>query len=291
VTLWEEKLGKDYRLEIFLGKWGLHQDPFTPELPTPEAFVPVQKEDLLRLKQLLLEGRVGILTGGLGMGKTTVCEFLTATLREESILTEDPEKQAIPVLIHGAAYKSVDELLRAIILALELDANRDRASLFEILRRWGIEHREKLAVIIDDVPESTADFQEIGEFLRVLADLPNISILFNGEYKQMRKFLEKVPALRDRIHLHVMLKTFDAAAVRELLQFRLRFCGYTGSDGLITPDGFESIYRISKGVPRLVLKVASRSLRRAAELDTLIDAEVVKKANRRSFLRRIFGAP
>lgn len=288
MTLWEDKLGTDYRLETYLGKWGLRQDPFTPDLPTPEAFVPIQKEDLLGLKQLLLEGKVGILTGGLGMGKTTVCEFLTAALREESILTIDPEKQAIPLFIHGAAYKSVNEFLRSIILGLELDADRDPASLFELLRRWGIEHREKLALIIDDVPESTADFQEIGEFLRVLADLPHISVLFNGEFEQMNRFLEKVPALRDRVQFHVMLKGLDPTGVRELLQFRLRYAGYAESNGLITPGGFEKIHKLSGGVPRLVLKVASKSLHRAARLDMPIDADVVKKANKRSLLSKIF---
>jgi general secretion pathway protein A len=289
MTLWEDKLGRDYRLENYLRKWGLRQDPFTPELPTPAAFVPIQKEDLLKLKWLLLEGKVGILTGGLGMGKTTVCEFLTAALREESILTTDPEKQAIPVFLHGAVYKSVDEFLRALILALELDANRDPAALFEMLRRWGIEHREKLAVIIDDVPESTADFQQIGEFLRVLADLPHISILFNGEYRKMKRFLEKVPALRDRIQLHVKLKELNLVETRELLQFRLRHAGYPQTNELITPRGFESVHKISRGVPRLVLKVASRSLRFAAMHDVPIDAWVVERASRRSFLRRIFG--
>lgn len=289
MTLWEQKLSRDYRFENFLAKWGLRQDPFSPELPTPEAFVPVQKEDMERLKRLLLNGKVGILTGGLGMGKTTVCEFLTAALREESVLTADPEKQAIPILIHGAAYKSVDDLLRAVVLGLELDASKDPASLFEILRRWGIEHREKLAILIDDVPESTADFQQIGEFLRVLADLPNISILFNGEHSQMKRFLEKVPALGDRIQLHVALKGLDLVGVRELIQFRLKHAGYFGADGLVTSDGFETIHKISRGVPRLVLKTASRSIRQAAVFDRPIDGKIVKMANRQPRFRKLFG--
>ncbi len=288
MTLWENKLGKDYRFEEYLKKWGLQRDPFSTELPTPDAFVPIQPVDMLKLKRLLLEGKIGMLTGGLGMGKTTICEFLTAALREESVLTSDPEKQAIPVLIHGAAYKSADEFLRAIILAIELDSNKDSATLFDILRRWGIEHREKLAIIIDDVPESTADFQEIGEFLRVLADLPNISILFNGEYKQVMRFLEKVPALRDRVQLHIAIMSLDEVGVKELIQYRLKYAGYSGQDGMITPDGYRAIHKISKGIPRAVLKVSSKSLRQAALLDSPIDSRVVKKANRRTMFGRFF---
>ncbi len=288
MTLWEDKLGKDYRFEEYLKKWGLQKDPFSTELPTPDAFVPIQPTDMLKLKRMLLEGKVGMLTGGLGMGKTTICEFLTAALREESVLTSDPEKQAIPVLIHGAAYKSADEFLRAIILAIELDSSKDSATLFDVLRRWGIEHREKLAIIIDDVPESTADFQEIGEFLRVLADLPNISVLFNGEYKQVMRFLGKVPALRDRVQIHIAITGLDEVGVKELIQYRLKYAGYSTQDGMITPDGYKEIRRISKGIPRAVLKVASKSLRQAAQLDSPIDSRIVKRANKVSRFARFF---
>jgi type II secretory pathway predicted ATPase ExeA len=288
MTLWEEKLGKDQRIENYLQKWGLKQDPFAPELPTPEAFVPTQKENLLKLKQALMEGKVVILTGELGMGKTTVCDFLTAALREESILTTDPEKQVIPVLVHGAAYRSSTEFLRAVILALELDAERDPAILFENLRKWGIEHREKLAIIVDDIPESTADFQEMGEFLRVLADLPRISLLLNGEFKRMGGFLKKIPALNDRIQLHVMLGPLDAAGIRELLQLRLKYAGQTTQEGMITPDGYDAIHRLSGGIPRLSLKITSKALHLAAELDSSINAEIVKKTSKRSILKKLF---
>jgi type II secretory pathway predicted ATPase ExeA len=238
---------------------------------------------------LLSEGKIGILTGALGMGKTTVCEFLVASLREESLTAPDPSKHVMPVLIHGAAYKSANELLRAIILGLEMDANKDQANLFEILRRWPQEHQERLAVIIDDVPESGADALEVGEFLRVLSDIPNISILLNGELKQMQRFLDEVPALLDRIQIHPELRPMDGKNLKELFELRLKNAGCTNCDGLLTPSGVESLYKFSKGIPRLALKAASNAIHRAAEMDVPIDARVVKKANKRPFLKRGFS--
>jgi len=290
MTLWQEKLGKDYRLEIYLKVWGLKRDPFTPDLPAPEAFVPAQRDDLIKLKEILAEGRVAVLTGGLGMGKTAVCKFLTAALREENLVFPDPSKQVVPVMIHGAAYRSAEEFLRAIITGLELDAGMDPVGMFEILRRWGIEHKEKLAIIIDDVPESTADFKELGEFFRVLADLPGISLLLNGEEKRMENFLEKIPALRDRVYLRVKLRPLTLPEVRELLITRMRYCAAEERDfmsGPITRDGFEEIYRISRGIPRKVLAAASRSLRLAAAWSSQIDTEIVRRANRTSLLGRL----
>ncbi len=289
MTTFEEKIGRDQRFESYLQRWGLRGDPFELELPSVDAFAPFQQDDLRKLKWLLSEGKVGILMGALGMGKTTACEFLVASLREESLTAPDPSKHVMPILIHGAAYKSADELLSAIILGLEMDANKDRASLFEILRRWPQEHQERLAVIIDDIPESGADVLEVGEFLRVLADIPNISILLNGELKQMQRFLAEVPALLDRVQIHVELRPMNRKNLKELLELRLKNAGCTNSDGLLTPSGFKSLYKLSKGVPRLALKAASNTIHRAAEMDVPIDARVVKQANKRPLLKRAFS--
>jgi type II secretory pathway predicted ATPase ExeA len=295
MTLWEMKLGKEARFEDFLRKWGLVRDPFTFDLPTPEAFVPPQPRELRMLKQLLMEGKVGVLTGSLGMGKTTVCEFLTAALREESLLSQDPETQVIPILIHGAAYKSAEEFLRAIIHGLGLDANKDPAGLFEFLRRWSVEHREKLAIMVDDVPESRADFLEIGEFFRVLADLPSISLLLNGEENQMKRFLKKVPALKDRVQLWVTLRPFPFQAIQDMLRYRLKYASFPSppgiqlpAEGLIMPDGYVEIYDASNGRPRVALKIAAKALRIAADANTQIDFRVVRKAYRRPFWRGLF---
>jgi type II secretory pathway predicted ATPase ExeA len=287
VTIFEEKIGRNQRFENYLQRWGLQGDPFAFELPSIEAFAPSQREDLRKLKWLLSEGKLGVLTGALGMGKTTVCEFLVASLREENMTALDPSTQVVPILIHGATYKSAEELLRAMILSLEMDANKDRANLFEVLRRWPQEHQERLAIIIDDIPESGADGWEVGEFLRVLVDTPNISILLNGEFKQMQRFLAEAPALLDRVQLHVELRPMDMNNFKELIVLRLKNAGCADC-GLLTQSGYESLYKFSKGVPRLALKAASNALHRAAEMDVPIDARVVKEVNKRPILKQIF---
>jgi type II secretory pathway predicted ATPase ExeA len=288
MTKFEEKVGRNRRLEDYLQRWGLEGDPFKPELTSAEAFAPFQETDLRKLKCVLSDGKVGVLTGGLGAGKTTVCEFLISSLKEESLITKDSSKQVVAIFVHGATYKSTDEFLRAIILGLEMNADKDRASLFEILHRWPQEHRERLAIIIDDVSESGADMREIGEFLRVLADIPGIALLLNGTPNQMEQFLDTVPALKDRVQVKVELMPMNRGQVEELIRLRLRGAGCTNWDGLVTPKGLEELYKTTGGVPRGVLKAASNALYYAAEKNTPIDARAVKKANKRSLLRRIF---
>jgi len=290
MTLWQEKLGKDYRLEIYLHQWGLERDPFTPDLPAPGAYVPAQRDELARLKEVLLEGRVAVLTGGLGMGKTAVCKFLAAALKEENLVSQDPSRQAIPVMIHGAAYRSADQFLRAVISGLELDSSADPVGMFEILRKWGITQKERLVIIVDDVPESTADFKELGEFFRVLADLPGISLLLNGEEKRMENFLKRVPALRDRVYFRMRLRPLTLPETKELLITRMRYMAMEERDfmsGPVTSDGFREIHRISGGVPRRILAVSSRALRLAAVWSSPISGEIVRMANRISLKERL----
>jgi type II secretory pathway predicted ATPase ExeA len=286
MTLFEEKVGVDQRFENYLQRWGLRGDPFKLELQSIDMFVPVQEDDLRKLKWVLTQGKLGVLTGGLGTGKTTLCEFLVASLREEGLSAPDPSRSIVPVFIHGAAYKSMDEVLRAIMLALEMDTEKDRASMFEILRRWPREHPERLVIVVDDIHESRVNVKDIGEFLRVLVDIPNVTILINGEPKRIELFLEKVPALRDRVQVRVEIKPMSRENLRKLLDLRLKSAGCDDGSVLLTEKGFEMVYRASKGVPRLALKLASNAMRYAALVDTPIDARAVKKGNKLSFFRR-----
>jgi len=105
----------------------------------------------------------------------------------------------------------------------------------------------------------------------------------------MQRFLDEVPALLDRIQIHPELRPMDRKNLKELLELRLKNAGCANCDGLLTPSGVESLYKFSKGIPRLALKAASNAIHRAAEMDVPIDARVVKKANKRPFLKRGFS--
>jgi type II secretory pathway predicted ATPase ExeA len=286
MSLFDDKIGQDKVFDGYLQRWGLREDPFKLELQSIDMFVPVQEDDLRKLKWVLTGGKLGVLTGGLGTGKTTLCEFLVASLREESLTAPEQSKLIVPVFIHGAAYKSMDEVLRAIMLALEMDADKDRASMFEVLRRWPREHSERLVIVVDDIHESRVNAKDIGEFLRVLVDIPSITILINGEPKRMELFLDKVPALRDRAQVRVEIKPMGRESLRKLLDFRLKNAGCENGSVLLTEKGFESVYSVSKGIPRRALKAASNALRYAATVDTPIDNKAVKKGNMISFFRR-----
>jgi len=262
-------------------------DPFLLVAPSrPDTYVRIQPEEIAALKQAISNGRVAVVTGPLGIGKTSLCRYIVDELMNESLSTDDVSKQIVPVYLSGAAYRETDDFLKGIIKGLALDANRDRVTLFNILTSWPNEHKEKLAAVIDDASESGANVDELGEFLRALADVENIAIVLNGEPKRMIKFLDLNPPLRDRIQTIIELRRMTLDELKEMLTKRAK---PHGVEDYISEGAFDELYKFSKGVPRAALKAASRAFELARKESKKIDRDIVKRANRVSFWAKLFG--
>jgi len=261
-------------------------DPFLLVAPMrPDTYVRVQPDEIVALKQAISNGRVAVVTGPLGIGKTSLCRYIVDELMNESLSTDDISKQIVPVYLSGAAYRETDDFLKGIIKGLALDANKDRVALFNILTSWPKEHKEKLAAVIDDASESGANVDEFGEFLRALADVENIAIVLNGEPKRMKKFLDLNPPLRDRIQMIIELRQMTRDELKEMLRKRAKTHGV---EDYISEGVFDELYKLSKGVPRAALKAASRAFELARKEGKKIDGNLVKRANRVSFWARLF---
>ncbi len=263
-----------------------NEDPFLLVIPMrPGTYIPIQPDKIAALKRAISNGRVAVITGPLGIGKTSLCRYIVNELMNESLCTSEPSEQIVPVYLSGAAYRETDDFLKGIIKGLALDASKDRVTLFSILTSWPKEHEEKLAAIIDDASESGANVDEFGEFLRALADVENIAIVLNGEPKRMKKFLDLNPPLRDRIQAEIELRRMTQDELREMVTRRAKAHGV---ENYISADAFDELYELSKGMPRAALKAASKAFELARKESKPIDKKLVKRANKVSFWRRLF---
>jgi type II secretory pathway predicted ATPase ExeA len=261
-------------------------DPFFLVAPIrPDTYVRVQPDEIAALKQAISNGRVAVVTGPLGIGKTSLCRYIVDELMNESLSTDDVSKQIVPVYLSGAAYRETDDFLKGIIKGLALDSNRDRVALFSILTSWPREHKEKLAAVIDDASESGANVDELGEFLRALADVENIAIVLNGEPKRMKRFLDLNPPLRDRIQTIIELRQMTRYELKEMLTKRAKTHDV---EDYVSEGAYDELYKLSKGVPRVALKAASRAFELARKEGKNIDRTIVKRANQVSFWERLF---
>ncbi len=259
-------------------------DPFAIGSCPPNAFVYAHPEELEAIKRVFREGKVAVMMGPLGIGKTALCQHLVRELMTEG-LTSDASQQVVPAFVDAAAYKSVDELIKGLVLELALDATGDRAHLFRIFTHWPQEHREKLALMIDNIAECGGDVNELGEFLRAVADVENVAVILNGERKRIKKLFEAVPALEDRVQAEVEVNRMNREQVEEMLKLRLKL---NNCEDLFDGEALREIYKLSRGVPRRALKAASKAFEFARAENVRIDKGVVRRANRIGIISRLF---
>jgi len=255
-------------------------DPFALAPATPEIYV--QPPELAALKQAIKDGKTAVLTGPLGIGKTALCEEITREFKRES-LSSDAAKQIVPVFLKGAAYNKTDDFIRGILTELALDTNRERAELLSIILRWPDEHPERLVIVVDDASESGANVGELGELLRVIADIPRMALVLNGEPKGMQKFLDLNPPLRDRVQAEIKLRPMTRDELKEMITKRAKMHGVED----LSVDAFDELYRLSKGAPRAALKAASKAFELARKEGKKIDKKLVRRANHVSFWARL----
>lgn len=259
-------------------------DPFSIGSCPANAFVHAHPKELESIKRVLREGKVAVVMGPLGIGKTALCQHLVRELMAEGVVS-DASQQVVPAFVDAAAYKSVDELIKGLVLELALDATGDRAHLSRIFTRWPQEHREKLALMIDNIAECGGDVNELGEFLRAVADVENVALILNGERKRIKKLLKTVSALEDRVQALMEVNRMNREQVDGMLKLRLKL---HNCEDIFDGEAFHEIYKLSRGVPRGALKAASKSLELARTENVRIDKGVVRRANRVGIISRLF---
>ncbi|MEM2978530.1 MAG: ATP-binding protein [Candidatus Hadarchaeales archaeon] len=267
----------------FFRRWGWRFLPFaqTDPLPHPKLMVPHQKEEVVKLVDLIREGDlVTFVVSDLGMGKTTLCKYLS-----EVLPLQDP--QLLTVFVPAQSVQTPEQMLRILLNRLEIEAGGDLTEEFEKFYRWHQAYPEsKLVVFVDEFPELDV---KVAEMIRALADLKNITWVLNGRKDQILDYLqEHVPSLLSRKRYMMEMKPLSLEEVRELLLLRMAWArGEVNprGDSLLpfTPSSLRRIHRLSGGIPREVLKLASDAVYSAIEKNaTRIQASLVGERKKRS---------
>jgi|YelNatPaOPRAMG01_1025707.scaffolds.fasta_scaffold08514_9 general secretion pathway protein A len=273
----------EHRKVAFFRRWGWKFLPFaqTDPLPHPRVVVPHQTEEVMKLVDLIREGDlVTFVVSDLGMGKTTLCKYLSEVLplRDPHLLT---------VFLPAQSIQSPEQMLRVLLDRLEMEAGGDLTEEFEKFYRWHQSYPgSKLVVFVDEFPELDV---KVAEMIRALADLRNISWVLNGRRDQILGYLqEHVPSLLSRKRYMLEMKPLSLREVQELILLRMAWAkGETRSKGNsllpFTPASLRRIHQLSRGVPREVLKLASEAVYSAIEKNlSQIPASLIGGGRRRS---------
>lgn len=220
------------------------------------------------------QGGFVLLTGEVGTGKTTICRCL---------LQQVPDNADIAFIINPK--QSVNQLLQSIFKELQIALEKGATSkdLIDHLTQYLLAAHSRgrnTILIIDEAQNLTAD---VLEQLRLLTNLETnekklLQLVLLGQ-PELNTMLDK-PELRQlaqRITARYHLSPLSRREVSEYIEHRLKVAGCRSS--LFTAAAIKRVYRLSKGVPRLINLICDRSLLGAYASNSIrVTPSIVAKA-------------
>jgi MSHA biogenesis protein MshM len=243
---------------MYLQHFGLIEAPFGITPDTSFAFAARAHQEALNTLLLAIregEGFVKI-TGEVGTGKTLLCRRFLATLGEDCRTAYLPNPLLRPQTLMLALAKEL-----GIDIAPETDEYTLMKALNDLLLREALEGR-RVVVCLDEVqamPLATL------ETVRLLSNLETEKrkllqvVLFGQPELDDRLADPSVRQIRQRIAFNYRLNGLTRDELQDYLNHRLRVAGHRGA-ALFEGAATTSLYRASRGIPRLVNILAHKSL-------------------------------
>ena len=288
----------DSGLLIYEPFYGLGEKPFS--LSTDPRFLyksashtPVFQDVLAGIRRR--EGLV-VLTGEIGMGKTTLCRSVLAALDRKtfSAFVPDPfvsREDLLKILLVEFGVVSVDDLVRGRLQG----ASRAELSypLYEFLR--SLEPLDAFAVLlVDEAQNLTASLLEE---VRILADLEGtrklLQVVLIGQPELSAALLEPhMRQVKQRVTTHCELQPLDRDGVYGYVGHRLTVAGATAERIHFTAEALDLVFAASGGVPRVVNRLCDRTLQHGHQArSATIGPELVRHAIADLHLTVIVPAP
>ena len=245
---------------MYLNHFGLTHFPFERTLQPDELFTSgAAREANARLSHLVELRGIGLITGEVGSGKTTVCRHLAASLHPG---------------LHRLFYVTLStgnvmDMYKAIAWQLGLPVERNRASAYRAIHtevcRLAVECRIFPVLVIDEAQHLRND---VLEDLRLLTNYAmdsesRLCLLLVGLTELRRRLSMAVhESLAQRIVVRYHLGGLARDELAQYLEHRLRLAGT--SLPLFEPAAVLALHQATHGLPRKVNRIAHYALSAAA---------------------------
>ncbi|HMP84077.1 MAG TPA: AAA family ATPase [Verrucomicrobiota bacterium] len=245
-----------------LSYWSLKERPFEATWDTRFFYQSKDHDEALnRLSFLVGEETMllGMLTGEIGCGKTLT----------RAVFTERLERERFKVVTQENSGFTFNNLMDSVLQNLQNGHHKPVRTKFarcEQLRMEAARVREEhrhLVLIFDEAQEMPpATLNE----LKMLTNFNGggksyLTIILVGQ-PELRRHVESVPAINQRISLRFHLNSLDVAATGDYLRQRLLAAGHPTGE-LFEADAVQKTFDASQGVPRAVNRIAKLALEHA----------------------------
>ncbi len=256
---------------MYLEHYGLTRRPFS-KTPDPDFLFPSRQhaEALARLSHAVEEREIAVLTGEIGVGKTTL---------SRALVDEFAERCRFSFIVNPALPPA--QLLSSIAEGFGLPAARRKSETWSALGS----HLEALdeagqfpVVVIDEAQllSGRAAWDELRLLTNLAADdRPLVGLLLIGQ-PELRERLRSQGGepFAQRVGVAYHVGALDAGEVGDYLAHRLAVAGRAAP--LFTSEAVAALHRRSRGLPRRVNQLASGALLEGFARDAArIDAAVV----------------
>lgn len=263
---------------MYAAYFGLKENPFSLSPEPRYLFLSGQHRDALNCLIYGIKERKGfvLLSGDIGMGKTTICRSLLASL-DHSVET---------ALIFNTAISDID-LLETILGEYGVDIKEEtktKKNYIDILNNFLLKNfaTGKTTVLLIDEAQNLS--HGVLEQIRMLSNLETeteklIQIILIGQPEINNNLM--LPALRqlnERITVRYNLKPLSPSEVQEYIRHRLAVAEGPGRLKF-TRGALSLIYNFSEGIPRRINALCDRALLIAYTKNmTTIDRKTVRLA-------------
>lgn len=240
--------------------FGLTHHPFSKDIAPEDLFISAANKELeVRLGHLLDLRGIGLVTGEVGSGKTTLCRKVTSALH-----TGLYRVFYVPLTTGNTM-----DIFKSITWELGLSIERNRAGLYRCIReevnRLCLESKVRPVLVVDEAQNLRSD---VLEDLRLLTNYEmdsqnRLCLVLVGQAELRRRLSMAVhEALAQRIVVRHHLGGLTREELPRYLTHLLRLAGTELP--LFEPAAMEALFQATSGLPRKVNLLAHHALMAAA---------------------------
>jgi len=203
-----------------------------------------------------------VITGEIGCGKTTLIETFLAELQKDVVVAQINQTQVSSI-----------EFLQSVLVQFGMRPFRmKKAQLLATLNNFLVEQYSagrKIVLVIDEAQNLS---QRVLEEVRLLSGIETtkekvLRIILAGQPELNAKLdAPELEQLTQRIRLRFHLPALSQNDLRAYVLHRLEVAGSQGRE-IFAADTFESIFRYTGGVPRLINTLCDTSMLAASNLE------------------------